>query len=49
MTKKEKRASRTQKKKNPMNNETTTTDECGLLPRDPMLPTRQQRGQLKGV
>jgi hypothetical protein len=48
MTKKEKRASRIQKKKNPMNNE-TTTDECGLLPPDPMLPTRQQRGQLKGV
>jgi hypothetical protein len=29
-----------------MNNRTITTDPYDLLPRDPMLPTRQQRGQL---
>jgi len=38
-----------EEKKHLMNNGTTIADDRVLLPRDSMLATRQQRGQLKGV
>ncbi len=50
MTKEEKKRKQNKKKRdNPLNTRTTTIDACGLLLRDPMLPARQQRGQLNGV